>query len=240
MIQKQSEKYGPLKSHHSLMPYYADVYNTLMSIVQGIALAALTYVLNRVFYEEPSRFSPDIYFYGKVLIAFSIVCLIWHKYVTFNQFLLWPIRYRDAAIPMLFAISQNSMMFAILQDHHIFYWHVTVICFIGALAYLFAIRELKDVNHKKCLEHLDTSVKKSLYRNVMGYCLVSSKILLVFSLIFLAIYIVASHVDFIAYSEILFGLFIVLYGMEASLLIILNRKFREHLLGMSANAPNRS
>lgn len=122
--------------YEPIAPYFNNAYNTIISIVQGIALSSLFFIINNQ-YENNNIFNKFCIF--KVIIIFLTICIIWHRYITHNQYLVWRIDVLDTIIPMLLAVSQ--ILLALSVDAEIFYFSLifTVLCFLGSVAYINAI-----------------------------------------------------------------------------------------------------
>ena len=116
--------------------YYADVYNTLISVVQGVALGGFIYVLSS--FIELIRLDLKITVHAnmlmKAIVIFLIISLIWHRYVMHNQYLVWRIGVWDAIIPMLFAVLQISLALSMNSIECFCCW-LSLLYFLGFFAY---------------------------------------------------------------------------------------------------------
>lgn len=106
-------------SHEAIAPYFADSYNTLLSVVQGVALGALTY--NFFTSEKISQL-----IIAKSIVSFGVICITWHRYVVHTQYIAWRLGFIDTLIPMLFAPLQFWLT-----------WTIPKTIFDFSLAFLF-------------------------------------------------------------------------------------------------------
>jgi hypothetical protein len=88
----------------SIADYVTNAYNTLISVVQGVAIAALC-----VEFDKANPSTPH-FFYAKAILVFLVICLIWHRYIVENQFIAWRLAIPDTIIPMAFAVLQIRMV----------------------------------------------------------------------------------------------------------------------------------
>lgn len=109
--------------------YFSDAYNTLISIVQGLALGGLFVVLADPTYRASSMFWP------KFLVAFLIINTIWHRYISETQYVAWRLTPRDTLIPMSFAVFQGVSILAISSKPWVFASGIAAIQLWAAIAY---------------------------------------------------------------------------------------------------------
>lgn len=119
--------------YNPISPYFIGIYSTLISIVQGIAIGGLFFILSEA-YPEIGMITFAVFL--KILICLLVVCLIWHRYVTHFQFLAWQLTIMDAIIPFGFAILQSFMVVSIKEDLVYFSLSLTLIFIWGLAAYL--------------------------------------------------------------------------------------------------------
>jgi hypothetical protein len=75
----------------------------LVSVAQGFALSSLTLkAIPSVF--ENGNLSWQILF--KIIVFVAIVSVIWHRYVTQNQYVVWEFGALDTLIPIILATLQ--------------------------------------------------------------------------------------------------------------------------------------
>src|SRR4051812_8394385 len=93
----------------TIASYFSGAYNNLVSVVQGVALASLVYILQMRF-DDPANHPnhldlwQNILLWSKVLLALLTICTIWHRYITENQFVSWGLTVSDTIIPMVFGV----------------------------------------------------------------------------------------------------------------------------------------
>ena len=158
--------------HEPVAPYFADTYNTLLSVVQGVALAGLLYIFTTEYVEHQNT---DILFHTKLFVVCAVIVAIWHRYVTHDQYLAWRLGVSDTLIPIVFGALQVMLsVFASRRDPFYFSAVYTVILFWGGIAYENARRKHKRDHTKKIYEehfdgndserkigtHILTSIKK--------------------------------------------------------------------------------
>jgi len=105
--------------HEPITPYSTNAYNTLISVIQGIALAALFYIINESIVKlKPASF--DISFVCRIVLAFLLICLIWHRYIVHDQYIAWRLTVFDTIIPMVFALLQIFLILSIPKSPFLF------------------------------------------------------------------------------------------------------------------------
>ncbi|HEY3278592.1 MAG TPA: hypothetical protein VGJ94_18385 [Syntrophorhabdaceae bacterium] len=127
--------------HTPLAPYFADTYNTLNSVVQGVVLGALFFA----FTEQEGNIPP--LFYLKAFLVFLTTCLMWHRYVTHTQWVAWRLNLIDTLIPMGFAVTQLFVIWTMMKNSHPRYFSqaFTVLTIMGTIAYWRALSKVKSV-----------------------------------------------------------------------------------------------
>ncbi len=118
--------------YEPVAPYFVSSYNTLISIVQSLALAALFWMINELFQNN----SLNIFVICELIIAFLIICLGWHRYITHNQYLAWSVGLPDTIIPMGFALLQIFLILSIPTTIFYFSLCMTALFVWGSIAYL--------------------------------------------------------------------------------------------------------
>ncbi len=125
--------------------YFSDAYNTLISVVQGLALGGLFVVLADPVYRTSSIFWPRFF------LAFLIINTIWHRYISETQYVAWRLTPVDTLIPMSFAILQGIAILAIRSDPWAFALGFAAILLWGAVAY------------QNGLKHYSTPIVRDIY-----------------------------------------------------------------------------
>ncbi|MGH7951268.1 MAG: hypothetical protein ACREFE_05040 [Limisphaerales bacterium] len=145
-----------------IAPYFADAYNTLTSVVQSLALGFLGIEVSKNFFENsPSDLQISKWFIiARLLLIFFAICILWHRYITHNQFDAWRLDWVDTMIPLGFSLLEVFLILAVPKNLTQFSFWFTCISFWGIVAYLNAIR--KHNSKHKCLK-----VKK-LFQNHFG------------------------------------------------------------------------
>jgi hypothetical protein len=144
-------------------PSFADTYTTLISVVQGLALAALLMMIDKLFFNHQNgNFSPNVtnlrwLYVAKLGVCFLLICLIWHRYATANQYYSWPLGPFDAIIPFGFSVTQAVLCLSVPLAAHWFAWVLSGVSLCGVFAYCNTIshhdrpqvRELYTVHYDK-------------------------------------------------------------------------------------------
>ena len=151
--------------HTAVAPYFADTYNTLVSVVQGVVLGALFYA-----FTKQTEF--NLLFSLKAFVVFLSACLMWHRYITHTQFAAWKLSFTDTLIPMGFAIVQFLLILTIMKEESTFWFSLTFtsLTLVGIMAYANTDRMFKDASnndllkeHFGCKTHADI-VLEELYK----------------------------------------------------------------------------
>jgi len=129
-----------------LSPVLFGAYTTLISVTQGVALGAGFFILT-----ETKNI--DLVFIFKAFMTFIAVCLVWHRFITFTQYLVWRLGFFDTLIPMSFAILEVFVVLAIPESTSYFFWVFCFLPLVGAFSYFyarnrFATREANDYVHR--------------------------------------------------------------------------------------------
>lgn len=150
-------------------PYFVTTYNTLISVVQGVALAALFSIIH----EAITKSKLELLIACKVFIAFLIICLGWHSYITHNQYLAWQIRVRDTLVPMVFALLQILLILSILEGMFYFSLSMTALFSGGCIAYLNSMyhhgRPETEVMYKGHFSGMGDEFARDLLLEIYGF-----------------------------------------------------------------------
>lgn len=117
--------------HEPLSNYVASAYNTLASVVQGVALGALFYVVSLL----SSSDRLDLPNFLKCLVVVGLIALLWHRYAVHNQYVVWRLEVQDTLIPITFAALQFWLTLAVLKDVGWYSASFSAVSLLGALAY---------------------------------------------------------------------------------------------------------
>ena len=141
-------------------PYFSSIYNTLVSIVCGVALGSL---LTKFFQNLPAN---HVLYYWRVVNAFLIITIIWHHYIIHNQFVAWDIGWRDTLIPFGFAGLLMLLVYVVTIKNIVWLSYVfTFLCFGGWFAYYNSTRELRE-NKKRIIK-----LYQSVFQDRFAQCL---------------------------------------------------------------------
>lgn len=139
--------------HEPLSPYISTTYNTLLSVVQGVALGGIFYTLFTAHSANALTWELCI----RLLIAGSLIAVLWHRYVIHNQFAVWRLAFQDTAIPFLFAASQFWLVLSLRSDIQWFTGALTTVAAIGSLAYINTVRRYQK---PQTVQHFVRHVKR--------------------------------------------------------------------------------
>ncbi len=148
--------------HEPVAPYFANTYNTLISVVQGLALGALLYTVKSEF---------NLLIVPKSIVTFGVICVIWHRYVINIQYLAWSLSFFDTLIPMCFALGQFWLILTIPKTAFDFSLAIICLSILGFFAYLNATLRLKGTELKELLdEHfMDKTFSKHFFRELYSF-----------------------------------------------------------------------
>jgi hypothetical protein len=133
-----------------IAPYFADAYNTLTSVVQSLALGTLGYVISQIFFEDhlpqsigsiTSKSLIITLIIIKLILAICAICVLWHRYITNNQFDAWKLDVFDALIPLLLGFFEILMILTIPKAIVYFASFFMCLSLLGIAAYWNAIRK---------------------------------------------------------------------------------------------------
>lgn len=116
--------------HDATYPLFSSAYIGLVSVVQGVALGALLYIISTVFPDQL-----NVYVVIKVIIVFLMVCLFWHRYAIHVPHQTWPVTALDTIIPMSLGVIEISFSLSILGSTFYFCLFLTAFWFGGFVAY---------------------------------------------------------------------------------------------------------
>lgn len=146
MVEKQKDVSLRKILHEPIAPYFASTYNTLMSVVLGVSIGMLFSVL----FWKVSNFSTIILV--KAIVSGLFIGLVWHRYVTHTQHIVWRLGMFDTVIPMGFAGLQLYMISMIQQNAFKFSMSVFFISVWGFFAYLNAHLKHNNANSQALFE----------------------------------------------------------------------------------------
>jgi uncharacterized membrane protein YqjE len=136
-----------------LSPYLNDAYIALVSVVEGVAFAALFYVIS----EEQKLHTFSLAFIAKAIVALILIILMWHRYIVHNPYNAWRITIWDTTIPIVFAALQIALALSLFSETYWFSIWLMSISLTGVLAYCNSIwRYNKSETHELFREHYHT------------------------------------------------------------------------------------
>ena len=153
-----------------IAPYFTNTYNTLLSVVQGLALGFLFYKVGENL-TKMDHFSMDsMDFLLKFILVFGMIGAVWHRYVIHDQYLAWRLGSFDTIILLLFALVQFILVF--LMDKNIVYFSITILAFyiVGLYAYIYAKK-------KNSGEHANKIFKEHFKSDNTGFYLKFLKVI---------------------------------------------------------------
>ncbi len=142
MTSQHKSRSGSAKNvlHEPVAPYFASVYNTLVSVVQAFAIGGLLIHVS----QQPDISASII---AKSIITLLVIGLIWHRYITHDQYISWRLDMFDTLVPLGFAWTQYWLITNIRNEAGStfdFSLWLTITTVWGFLAYLNSF-----IKHKK-------------------------------------------------------------------------------------------
>lgn len=119
--------------HEPVTPYFAAAYTTLMSIVQGVALAMLAYVLFQ------QSLPPGMSWWvivTKATISSLVIGIVWHSYITLIQLGCWRLTILDTVIPIGFAVLECWVIISVPRSMFQFSLALAVTAIWGFFTFL--------------------------------------------------------------------------------------------------------
>ncbi len=118
--------------HEAIPSLFAGAYESLVSVVQGLALGALFYVVTAAM-QTPHQL--NIILVIKCVIVFLLICFLWHRYILHIRHQTWWITPVDTLIPMSFALIEAALCLSILKSTFFFCLWLVLFWMGGLLAY---------------------------------------------------------------------------------------------------------
>lgn len=113
--------------HSPLSSYVAGVYNTLLSVIQGVSLGGIFYIMST------KALNPILLI--RVLAVIMIVGLIWDRYVSNNQYSGWTLTHLDTIIPFGLCFFQFLLIISISESYSCFFSAIGLVALCGSIAY---------------------------------------------------------------------------------------------------------
>jgi hypothetical protein len=117
-----------LKIHHKLKDSLSPVYLTLLSVIQGVALADLTHVVAAGY----QQFTAIQWLLG--LFNFAVLIGIWNHYMMYNKLWDWIPDLRDACIPFVVGVLELVLNHTITLSLSAWLFTFALLYMMGALA----------------------------------------------------------------------------------------------------------
>ncbi|OGU58995.1 MAG: hypothetical protein A2V66_16360 [Ignavibacteria bacterium RBG_13_36_8] len=129
-----------------LSSYNSNTYNTMISVVQGVSLGGVFYIITIIDFSLINVIKCLVVIYG--------IALIWHRYSVHNKFITWQLKITDTLIPISFAIVQFFLALSIPKQIYLFSLIYLFYSFFGFLAYNIGLSRLKEPESLRLyLEH---------------------------------------------------------------------------------------
>jgi hypothetical protein len=168
-------KIGPARTTLFLNDLLPQVYLTLVSVLQGVALAVLIdqfrfdYVATR-----PTT-------YGYFLSSFLITVAFWHSYLNGIFVGRWPFRFIDTLLFFL-AATAESIAFRHVAEPSFWCFSIGVMCLLVALIYFRQIPLMAELSTADVFEEPDESNHRNRSVRILGiFLLIGAGIAFIFS-----------------------------------------------------------
>ncbi len=119
----------PLNLKSELIASHHSAYFTLISIIQGAAMAYLVTVADR----DSKAF--DAHHWILLGCTFLLIVAIWNSYVRGITPVLYPPRFLDSLIPFLFGVVECCLIASIPMDSRAWWLWFSGLAFVGCVAY---------------------------------------------------------------------------------------------------------
>ena len=156
--------------HDPLSNYISGTYNTLMSVVQGVSLGGVFYVMQLQFDHGELITWESIL---KLSVVILLMSLLWHRYVVHNQFAVWRLEIQDTLIPIILGVLQFWLVLAIFCQIWWFSAALAAISAVGMVAYINTVwRYEKQETRQLFVEHFKNESEDfalSLWHEILKY-----------------------------------------------------------------------
>lgn len=183
--------------HGLSIRYSSDIYTTLISVVQGLAIATLLMMFDKLFISNPIS---EIYSCAtllvvlKLLTCFFVICLVWHRYIISNQFHTWMLGPVDTIIPFCFSVLQAILIYVIPLGDSWFLLTFSLLTLLGIWAYQNVITQHSHFWIREWFEkHYDkpAGIGIFLYDEMKDYAEKGRKHMVIFTVIFILLSIIS-------------------------------------------------
>ena len=159
--------------HHKMKDSYAPIYLTVLSVIQGVALADLASVVAAGYRQF------TVVDWLLVVLTFGSLISLWNQYTMQSAILNWVPDIRDAAIPFVFGALELFLNHSIILSLSAWLFATALISSVGALATWYARwRAGKEAENAKML-----SLIRRRLRVLILYTLGLSVLLLLLALV---------------------------------------------------------
>ncbi len=118
--------------HNPIAPYFSSAYVTIISVVCGIALAAVFYMA--VEQQVVRKDHYNIVIICEFAISIMVIAITWHEYIKIIQYKAWPINLYDTLIPIIISIIIVFLSVNV-EDIRMFCLFFSLFLLIGGVAY---------------------------------------------------------------------------------------------------------
>ena len=125
--------------HNPIAPYFSSAYVTIISVVCGIALAAVFYMAVEQQIITKDEYHPIIIW--EFIIVITSTAVTWHGYINIIQYKAWPISLYDTVIPIGFSVIIIALALSV-EDIRWFSFVFSMLCLMGAGAYKHSLFKL--------------------------------------------------------------------------------------------------
>jgi len=151
--------------HNPIAPYFSSAYVTIISVVCGIALAAVFYMAVEQQVVQKDRYHPVIIW--EFVISIMTTAVIWHEYIKIIQYKAWPINLYDTLIPIIFSVL-IVILSVNVEDVRMFCLIFALLCLTGGVSYKNSLRQLlKESSIDTYQSHYD-GYGDNFYKCVFG------------------------------------------------------------------------
>lgn len=143
---EEREKLPPTKVLEAILSYHANVYVTVLNVIQCIALYLLATETRDILVKEDLPEELVLPWILRSLVALVMILVVWHRYVCESQY-LWPMSWQDTLTPFFMGITEFTIIFfANPQKTPLPWFALTIVIFevIVALAYFNAYLKRKS------------------------------------------------------------------------------------------------
>lgn len=177
------------KSHEPVSVYASGVYVSLITVIQGFALAALLWAIvdrpkgGMSIYDELMQHDVHSIPYVAIikgLIAFSGIITIWHSYAINAQFQSYSLTLLDSVIPFLFAFFE-FITISLIETKSIDWFSAALLAIQanGILGYWNMKYQMENGHASELMKgHFGTELGLQIYKAIIRFAVDSKKIMI--------------------------------------------------------------